>query len=474
MARTVVVSNRIGPIEEGTATAGGLTVGVYEILRVTGGLWLGWSGEIAGRTSSRPNTKIRNNITYATIALGRRDYAEYYAGFANSTLWPLLHFRTGLIDFNRDWLTGYLRVNDLISKCLHPLLQPDDVIWVHDYHLIPLGAALRRLGVRQRIGFFLHTPLPPRAVLHTLPSQNLLFGTLSAYDLVGFQTATDVEHFVDYMVRELGASANDATLAVDTRIFRTGVFPIGIDPAAFAGVAAASFGQSATRRLVKSLGDRRLIIGVDRLDYSKGLPLRLRAIDRLLDCHPDWRGRFTFLQVAPLSRTDVRQYGQLRAELEAAAGNINGRFADCDWTPIRYVNRNVGRNTLAGYFRHAAVGLVTPLRDGMNLVAKEYIAAQRPEDPGVLVLSQFAGAAGELDAALLVNPFDVDGIVEAIIRALEMPLLERRARWRTMMTSLQENTVGDWARRFIDTLASPRGDVRPPPVAAIGDELATL
>jgi trehalose 6-phosphate synthase len=461
VSRIVVVSNRIGPIEEGKSAPGGLAVGVFEILRATGGIWFGWSGETVEQTPQAPSLVHQGNITYATIGLSRKDYAEYYAGFSNATLWPLLHYRTGLIDFNRESLSGYLRVNEQFAEHLARLIQPDDIVWVHDYHLIPLGAALRRRGITQRIGFFLHTPLPPRAVLRTLPDHRQIFGTFSAYDVVGFQTADDADHFTDYMVRDLGASKQGSTLALDARLFKAGVFPIGIDPDDFARTAAVAVGQSATRRLARSLGDRPLIIGVDRLDYSKGLPFRFKSIELLLGQHPEWRGRCTFLQVATLSRTDVRQYRDLRAELDAAAGHINGRYADYDWTPIRYVNKSFNRNTLAGFFRHARVGLVTPLRDGMNLVAKEYVAAQKPDDPGVLVLSQFAGAANELDSALLVNPFDVGGVAQAIIRAMEMSLPERTERWRAMMATLHSNTVRDWARRFVETLTANRADMRP-------------
>jgi trehalose 6-phosphate synthase len=458
--RIVVVSNRIGPIEEGKAAAGGLAVGVYDILRAMGGLWFGWSGEVKEQTSKSPHQTIDGNIVYATIDLGRKDHAEYYNSYSNSTLWPLLHFRNDLIEFNRDCLAGYLRVTEIFADRLLPLLRPDDIIWVHDYHLIALGAALRRKGAKHHIGFFLHTPLPPRAVLRTLPDHRAMLQTLSAYDLVGFQTSDDANSFTDYMLNELGAVASNATLTLNQRQFRVGAFPIGIDTDGFAHTAAMAATQAATRRLVKSLADRRLVIGVDRLDYSKGLPLRLQAIDRLLGRYSDWRDRVTFLQIATLSRTEVRQYRDLRAELATATGNINGRYADYDWTPIRYVNRNVSRNTLAGFLRSARVGLVTPLRDGMNLVAKEYIAAQHAEDPGVLILSEFAGAAKQLDAALLVNPNDVDGVVDAIIRALKMSLPERQHRWRLMMTTLQKYTVRDWARRFTETLEDTRSDIR--------------
>lgn len=470
-SRIIVVSNRIGPVEEGKSAPGGLAVGVYEILRSMGGIWFGWSGTVADQSSVTPNLTQDRNITYATIDLGRKDYAEFYTGFSNSTLWPLLHFRTGLLDFERDCLEGYLRVNELFADHLIKLIKPNDIIWVHDYHLIPLAAALRRKGAKNRIGFFLHTPLPPRAVLQTLPDHGRLLRTLAAYDLVGLQTEDDATHFNDYMRLELGATAAGATLLLDRRQFRAGTYPIGIDPAGFARTADVASGQSATRKLQRSLGDRKMVIGVDRLDYSKGLPLRMKAIDRLFSAHSNLRDRVTFLQIATISRSDVRQYRDLRDELDAAAGHINGRYAEADWTPVRYVNRNVNRNTLAGYFRCAHVGLVTPLRDGMNLVAKEYVAAQDPEDPGVLVLSPFAGAAHELKDALQVNPFDVDAMVEAIAQALVMPLAERRRRWRSMMAALQKQTVRHWATSFIDNLKATRTEVRRVALAQVNDDL---
>ena len=397
-----------------------------------------------------------------------RDYDDYYSDFANRTLWPLFHFRPSLVDFKRGAYEGYLRVNALFADRLASRLRPDDVVWVHDYHLIPLGSLLRDRGVRARCGFFLHTPLPPQELLTILPVHRELFGMTAAYDLVGFHTRRYVQCFHDYARDELGAEINERgvySLQGGRRSFRVGVFPIGIDTARVAADARHATAHTAVRRLRLSLEHRALLIGVDRLDYSKGLPERFRAFSRFLDEHPDWHRRVTLLQIAPSSRGEVREYRQLRRELEGIAGAINGRYAEPDWVPLRYVNKAYQQATLAGFYRLARVGLVTPFRDGMNLVAKEYVAAQDPNDPGVLLLSRFAGAAEELDAALLVNPFDGEGMALALHAALLMPLAERKARWRTMMDVLERQDLTAWRRSFLDALTG-QFETSPKPVLA--------
>jgi trehalose 6-phosphate synthase len=466
MGRLVIVSNRVAPIEEGKQAAGGLVVGIREELAAKGGIWFGWSGEVLEKTATTPKIVRQGSITYATLGLGKTDYRDYYAGFSNGTLWPLLHFRLGLIQFDRQQFTGYVRVNRLFAARLIPLLRPDDVIWVQDYHLIPMAAELRQRGVKNRIGFFLHTPFPPPGILTALPHHQQVVEALTDYDLIGFQTAEDLRAFHDYIEREAGGSV-DAAGVVEAfgRKCRAGAFPIGIDTEGFARLAADAVNSVQTRRLISSLTGRQLIIGVDRLDYSKGIPLRLQAYHRLLAAAPEFRQQVTYLQVTPPSRIDVKQYRDLKAEVETICGRISGHYAEYDWMPIRYLNRNLSRTMLAGFYRSARVGLVTPLRDGMNLVAKEFVAAQAPDDPGVLVLSRFAGAARELDAALLVNPFDTEEVSANLHRALKMPLAERRQRWETMMIVLRKNTGTHWFERFVGALTQPaeRRSTKPAP-----------
>lgn len=466
MARLVIVSNRVTMPSDRSGSTGGLAVGIRDALRKHSGVWFGWSGKTADATAEAPRIEQFGRVTYATIDLGRVDLEQYYNGYANSTLWPLLHYRLGLIEFTREVFGGYLRVNAAMARALAPLLRPDDLIWVHDYHLIPLGAELRSLGVANRIGFFLHTPFPAPAVLEALPRYDTLLEAMSAYDLVGFQTDHDLRAFRDCVVHLSGGRLlEDDGIAAFGRVARAATFPIGIDPEEFASAAVGTASSLEAERLRASLVGRALIIGVDRLDYSKGLPNRFEAFGQLLARSPEWRGRMTFMQIAPRSRSDVRQYRELRRHLEQVAGRINGRFAEPDWTPLRYLNKGFPRRTLASFYRIARVGLVTPLRDGMNLVAKEYVAAQDPADPGALVLSRFAGAARELTSALLVNPFDIDEIADTMQRALAMPRAERIERWEAMMDALRANSIATWRDRFIAALQHPA--MLPEPVSSL-------
>jgi trehalose 6-phosphate synthase len=453
LPRLVIVSNRVSVPGDRTARAGGLAVALRDALEHYGGVWFGWSGDIAESSSTSPHVASVGGVTYVTVDLSRADHQGYYVDYANGSLWPLLHYRLGLVEYKRRAFDRYLKVNRYLAQTLRPLLRPDDVIWIHDYHLIPLGGELRQLGVENRIGFFLHTPFPPPEVLEALPHHDMLIRSLCAYDLIGFQTADGVRALLNYVTERAGGrQLGDGRFTAYGMQSRVAAFPISIATEQFAELAARAVTTPDSRRLRRSLADRDLIIGVDRLDYSKGIANRFDAIDCLLT---DWRahrGRFTYLQIAPHSRGEVSPYRTLRRELELAAGRINSKFSEFDWTPIRYVNRSLSQQTLAGFYRIARLGLVTPLRDGMNLVAKEFVAAQDPDDPGVLVLSRFAGAARELDAALLVNPIDVDALAEAIHVGLGMPLEERRARWSAMMTVLRKNDITTWRDAFIATL----------------------
>ena len=438
--RLVVVSNRVA--RPAAANTGGLASALDAALRSRGGLWFGWNGRSEAGTEELSIT-TEAGVTYATVGISERALRGYYAGFANGVLWPLLHFRPGLVRFRRRDFEQYLAVNRAFAERLAPLLRPTDHVWVHDYHLIPLGRELRRLGFRGPIGFFLHTPFPPCELLGMLPGQRELFEPLCAYDLVGVQTAADAEAVRGCVAQlDVPVSAHPAVAA----------FPIGIDTAGIERLAAASDSLPAVRALRSSLGDRALVLGVDRLDYSKGQVERLRAYEQLLRAAPDWHGRVVLLQIAPPSRSEVPEYRRLRRELDRMAGHINGEFADPHWVPVRYVHKSYSHDTLVGYYRAARVGLVTPLRDGMNLVAKEYVASQDGDDPGVLVLSRFAGAARELSGALQVNPNDGDAMAEALQRALVMPVAERRARWRDDIATLRGADIDAWRDDFLASL----------------------
>jgi trehalose 6-phosphate synthase len=456
LSRLVIVSNRVAPVKRAKSGGeGGLAVAVLAATRERGGVWFGWSGQVFDREPGPPDIFDVGKMTYAIIDLSQRDYDEYYNGYANRTLWPLFHYRLDLAEFTRRNLASYERVNAFFAGKLLPLLQADDVIWVHDYHLIPMAEQLRHAGCGQRIGFFLHIPWPALEILLALPNHKQIVRALCAYDLVGFQTDKDLRAFFDYIVSEAGGRVLEGgRIEAFGRRLRAGAFPIGIDTEDVARYAQEADKSRRNQRLLDSLRGRDLIIGVDRLDYSKGLVARMEAIRHLLLAYPANRGRVVALQITPPSRTDVPEYLEIRRELEAIVGHVNGAYAEFDWVPIRYLNKGFRRQTLAGFYRISRVGLVTPLRDGMNLVAKEYVAAQNPKDPGVLVLSRFAGAAHEMGEALIVNPYDPEGVAEALQRALDMPLAERRERWSAMYERLRRNNVVAWQQSFLDALVA--------------------
>ena len=451
--RLIVVSNRV-PTPQARNGAGGLAVALEAALKAHGGIWFGWSGE--ARSVIDADAIKRQDvgpITFATTDLTRRDVDEYYLGYSNRAIWPVCHYRLDLAQFKERDTQAYFRVNEFFARKLVPLVQPDDLIWVHDYHLIPLGSALRGRGIHNRLGFFLHIPWPSSDVVSALPGYRRLLEGLASYDLVGFQTDRDAEHFSECVVQEgVAVSVGDGWFQAGERRFRVAAFPIGIDTAGIATAAEKSVALPGTRRMLASLEDKRLVIGVDRLDYSKGLRERIRSFVTYLGQHPEERGRVTYLQVTPKSRSEVPEYATLEKDVATQVGEANGACGDFDWTPIRYLNQNIPHATLTGLYRMADVGLVTPLRDGMNLVAKEYVASQDPADPGVLVLSRYAGAAFELESALLVNPYDTIGTAGAIARAVDMSLGERRERWRAMMDVLERHTVSDWWQSFVTEL----------------------
>jgi trehalose 6-phosphate synthase len=391
-------------------------------------------------------------VTTAVIDLEEQDVEEYYNGYANKTLWPLFHYRVDLTEYDRSFDAGYARVNCRFAETLLPLIEPDDLIWVHDYHLIPFARELRRRGVKNRIGFFLHIPFPPPRLLATLPRHEQLMVSLFDYDLVGFHTTDWLEAFRDYAVRELDGIVGDGTITAFGRTVRIGAFPIGIDAEEFAAAGKTEAASIALDRMRRSVDGRQMIVGVDRLDYSKGLEERFAGYERFLADNPDQLGRVFLLQIAPPTRSDIGSYQEIRAKLDGMSGRINGAYADVDWVPIRYVNRGYPRDELAGIYRAAAIGLVTPLRDGMNLVAKEYVAAQDPSDPGVLILSRFAGAAPQMQDALLVNPYSQEEIAECIKRGLAMPRAERLRRWEALMHGVQSDDVVKWRNDYVAAL----------------------
>ncbi len=456
VGRVIIASNRVPSPDEKAATAGGLAVALADAA-TEGSLWFGWSGRRAEETATEANITISSEgVTFATIDIAERDYQKFYNGFANGALWPLLHYRTGLLRFNRPDYDAYRAVNRAFAEALFPLIEPDDLIWIHDYQLLTMGAELRALGITNRIGFFLHIPFVPPSLLQVLPPANELMEALSACDVIGFQTVGDVQAFLDNAQVSLGVTpdANNSYTYAGRKI-RVVHTPIGIDAKKFERQAERAELTADAARLHESLGDRALVLGVDRLDYSKGLPQRFDAFGRLLYAYPQHRRCVNFLQIAARSRQEVGSYQTLRRELDRRAGDINGEFSDFDWVPLRYMTHPVKRNAIAGFYRRANIGLVTPLRDGMNLVAKEYVAAQDHDDPGVLVLSRFAGAADELTEALIVNPFDADEVAAAIHQGLVMSLEERRERHAELLKKVRHTTAQRFCEQFLGYLRSP-------------------
>ncbi|HLL28782.1 MAG TPA: alpha,alpha-trehalose-phosphate synthase (UDP-forming) [Xanthobacteraceae bacterium] len=453
MARLIVVSNRVSMPTRGAHRAGGLEVALQEVFKKYGGIWFGWSGRVVSPDAIETKTIDAGNRLNVVTDLTEEDYREYYNGFANRVLWPILHYRLDLAEYSRRDLSGYWRANEHFASELHKIIQPDDIVWVHDYHLIPLAKALRERGHQNKIGFFLHIPLPPPEILTALPNHEQLFSTLTHYNLVGFQTEIDSLNFARYLTHECKLASRDLRVfSAHGRTVVLGVFPVGVRTQELNEWAEKAMQSAIVRRVNDSLVGRTMLIGVDRLDYSKGIVQRMEAFERFLVANPGWRDKVTYLQITPKSRTKIQEYIEMERQVSSTAGHINGTHGDAAWTPIRYVNQSYGRSVLAGLYRSARVGLVTPLRDGMNLVAKEYLAAQDANDPGVLVLSRFAGAAQECKEALLVNPYDSESMANAIARALSMPLEERRERHKSMMRVLSENDIKFWGDKFITAL----------------------
>ena len=454
MRRVVIVSNRVAAPKG--AASGGLAVCILDALRNREVMWFGWNGDVvADEVELEPACQRYGNMTHVTTPLVERDYKNYYLGFCNAALWPVHHYRLDLARFTPESSEAYKRVNDRFAEEIVPLLNAGDLVWVHDYHVIPLGAALRARGVANRIGFFLHIPFPPPDVLVAVPEHEWLMNAFLEYDLLGFQTKTDQMNFCRFVCDFMGGEMTSADmLHVAGKTLAVSVFPVGIDVASFTAMASDAKAERRIQRL-HSVGEPRVnIIGVDRLDYTKGLPDRLRSFKRLLELYPQNVKAVTLMQIAPPTREDVQAYVDIRHELEALSGEINGQFGDFDWTPVRYIHRNIPRDTLAALYRGSQVGLVTPLRDGMNLVAKEYVAAQNEENPGVLVISRFAGAAEDLEEALVVNPYDADEVAHAIQRAITMPREERIERHRALMARIRDRDACNWMAGFLRALAA--------------------
>jgi len=454
----VVVSNRVARGKPNEPMTGGLAAALLPVVEHSGAIWVGSSGRVRDGHLKEPFAEVEAMGTgaLATLDLPAAHYGGYYEGFANSALWPALHSRSDLIRVTQGDYLSYREVNAFMARALLRFNKADTAFWVQDYHFLALGAELRDLGMSGPIGFFLHTPWPAHGLIEGVPHHRELIEAMLAYDLIGFQTEADCNNFIEYVRLALALPVHDDVAISHHGRTRLAVFPIGIDADKFAAYAAKAITHPDVSRLRRSLNGEKLAIGVDRLDYSKGLMNRISAFDRMWTDNPQLARNVSLLQIATPSRGSIEAYCKLQADVAKLVGDVNGRHGEVDWTPIRYLNKGFNQQVLAGLYRTAQVGVVTPLHDGMNLVAKEYVAAQNPADPGVLVLSKFAGAANELDTALLVNPHDIDGMARTIATALSMPLAERRLRYEAMMQTLSRHTIQRWFADFIDALQECR------------------
>ena len=445
--RLIVISNRI-PSE--AAPSGGLVYALHETLRKIGGIWIGSHPETT-ETPSESLTEYgdQGKYTRLSFSLSPEDYNNFYLGFSNSVLWPVCHRRGDLVELDRGFERGYSAVNARLARQVMKVARPDDMIWVHDYHFFPFATELRKLGFAGKIGFFLHIPFPALGDMGALPREANLAHWLADYDLVGLQTRADVARCLEMFRAETDSEfLMNGTIKCGSRAVALRSFPIGIDVETF--VQAAQGGSAQDRLADDMAGD--IVIGVDRLDYSKGLPNRFRAFGRYLETRDERDRRVSMVQIAPPSREEVAAYRELRYELEELVGRVNGEHGEIDWTPLRYIHRNVDRDLLARLYRRARVGIVTPFADGMNLVAKEYVAAQDPEDPGVLILSHMAGAAEDLTDAIQVNPYDIEDMSEALKTALALPLEERKRHHASCMAQVRATDVNRWSQNFVEAL----------------------
>jgi trehalose 6-phosphate synthase len=457
----LVISNRlpefrspVTPDDPRQRNVGGLVTALEPILKARSGLWLGWSGRYTESTELGPIGLDESSLPPIAWLDFPGHWAErYYAGFCNRALWPLFHSFPRSVHFaDEDWQC-YQEVNEAFAKVAVELVPPDAAVWAHDYHLLLVARALRRLGHRGPIGHFLHIPCPSPDVFSMLPWAEEVIDALLEFDVLGFQTRGHVENFRQCVGMLSPARVGDDAVEHRSRRIRIGAFPIGIIPENYSED---SPPDEEVSGLLAALAGTRLVLGVDRLDYTKGIPARLRAFGRLLETVPEWRGKLSLVQISVPSRADIPEYAEQRAQVEAVVGRINGEYGDGRWVPVRYLYRSYSRQQLAQLYRAADVGLVTPLRDGMNLVAKEYVAAQDPNRPGVLVLSRFAGAAAELTDAVLTNPYHVDSLARDLDVALRLPLEERVNRYGRLMACVTRTTARTWAEDFLGTLLACR------------------
>jgi trehalose 6-phosphate synthase/phosphatase len=462
--RLLIVSNRlpISIIRENTGrwqvqiSSGGLVTALDPLLRSRGGLWIGWPGTLERANLDELLTVTARDLGYTLkpVSLARKEVNSYYFGFSNEIIWPLFHDLQTRCNFDPAYWNAYQAVNRRFAQVVAENITANDYIWVHDYHLMLVAKELRRMGVENKLGFFLHTPFPSPDIYAKLPWQAQILESLLEFDLVGFQTPRDRHNFLSCIEAipkgfRVDARRKISMITTADRVIRVGSFPISIDFREFSRQASSEIVAEATRRLRETMPNQQLVIGVDRLDYSKGIPEKLRAFRYALEHYKSLRGRILLMQIVVPSREDIPEYQSLRAEIESLVSEINGKFTKIGWIPIHYMFQSFTRSELLAYYRAADIALITPLKDGMNLVAKEYCAANI-EKSGVLILSQFAGAATQLGKnSLLVNPYDIEGVAAAIHRAYSMGVGERQRRMQKLRKSIARRDVFWWVDFFL-------------------------
>lgn len=464
MSKLVIVSNRLPVVAYRDETdrwrfkpgSGGLIRALSPVLRDRGGLWIGWSGTEGSIDLQKSLRKGEEESGYSlrTVDLSREEVEKYYYGFSNEILWPLFHDLVSRCNFNPDYWDIYRQVNRKFAEQIAANTGEDDYIWIQDYHLVLVADELRRMGVKRRIGYFLHIPFPPLDIFLKLPWRSEVLHGLLEYDLIGFQTMRDRRNFIQCLralnpVARMSGTGHVSEAVIGRRTIRIGAFPISIDYKEFENLSKSEAVAKQAWIIHANLPDRDLIVGIDRLDYTKGIPNRLNALDRAFIKYPVLKRKITLIQVVVPSRTEVPEYQELRREIEELVGRINGRYTEVGWAPINYQFRTLTRTELLGYYRTSEIALVTPLKDGMNLVAKEYCTCNIEEN-GVLILSEFAGAAAQFqNYALMVNPYDVDGMADAIFRAYNMSPEERKARMSRMRRLVQKHNILRWVNSFL-------------------------
>jgi trehalose 6-phosphate synthase len=437
--------------------SGGLVTALLPVLKDRGGVWIGWTGtaeDVPGAAEIFQAASSEAGYALRPVVLTEDDVDKYYHGYSNESVWPLFHDLQSRCVFEPEYWHAYVKVNRKFAEALAADCRPDDFVWVHDYQLMDVAHHVRARDRSTVLAFFLHIPFPSPDIFMKLPERNAVLTSLLAYDLVGFQTQRDRRNFIQCVrllmtQTRVQAEGHLHRLTVGDREMRVGSFPIGIDAASFAASASAPDVEELFQAIRTRFADRQIVLGLDRLDYTKGIPQRLRAFANLLERFPEVRRRIHLFQVVVPSREGIRKYDELRLEIEQLVGHINGRYAELGWVPVHYFFRPLSQTELLAFYRASSIALITPLKDGMNLVAKEFCACSLEED-AVVVLSQFAGAAAQLgSSALVVNPYDVEQTADAIYNAFRMPLGERRYRMRRLRRNVRTQDVFWWVDAFM-------------------------